>query len=59
MSVTSADHSDRPDNARPHCPSCGVPMWLVEVERRHGPYHTDRLHFECKVCETAAIIPPL
>ena len=44
---------------RPLCPSCGVPMWLVEVEHLREPTLIDRLHFECQVCEVKAIIPPL
>ena len=34
-------------------------MWLVQVEHLPGPRYTDRLHFECKVCDGKAVVPPL
>jgi hypothetical protein len=59
MRIYTTENTDHPDRDRPLCPSCGVPMWLVEIERRGGPPHKDRLHFECKVCKTQAVVPPL
>lgn len=46
----------KPDGpTHPLCPSCGVPMWLAEVDHL-GRYQV-RAHFECKECETKAVIP--
>jgi hypothetical protein len=52
-------HDDDRLTGRPVCPTCTVPMWLVEVEHLPGPPYTDRLHFECKACDGKAVIPPL
>jgi|RhiMethySRZTD1v2_1073278.scaffolds.fasta_scaffold114239_4 hypothetical protein len=43
----------------PRCPECDVPMWLTRVEHLNGSPVKQLLHFECKVCESKAIIPPL
>jgi hypothetical protein len=34
---------------RPHCPSCGEPMWLVRVVET-GPHLSER-RFECACCD--------
>jgi hypothetical protein len=34
-------------------------MWLMKIDRMPGPSHADRLHFECKVCDGRATVPPL
>ena len=34
---------------RPHCPSCGEPMWLVRVVQT-GPHLSER-RFECACCD--------
>lgn len=47
------------DYQRPSCPTCGLPMWLTEVEYISSDPLNERLHFECKVCEAKAIISPL
>jgi hypothetical protein len=45
---------------QPRCPSCGVAMWLVSIQHfADGNPTKDRLHYECKVCEAKAVIPPL
>lgn len=44
----------------PNCPNCGMPMWLVSIQHfADGDPTKDRLHYECKVCEGKAVIPPL
>lgn len=48
---------EQPDH--PLCPTCGVAMWLVEIERFPGSRYCDRWHFECKACESKAVVPPL
>ncbi len=49
---------DPPVAKHPVCPTCGVPMWLTLIERiPDSPMLKDRLHYECKVCETKAIVP--
>lgn len=58
-SIDSYPRSDHVDGARPLCPTCHVAMWLVEIEHMPGAEITDRLRFECKVCEAKAIVPPL
>jgi hypothetical protein len=46
--------------SRPKCPICAVPMWLVRVLKHvsEDPNRT-RLQYECVVCDTTAILPPL
>jgi len=35
-------------------------MWLVSIQNfADGDRAKDRLHYECKVCEGKAVIPPL
>ena len=45
---------------RPRCPVCAIPMWLVKIEQ-HASRNLKlaRRHFECKVCDTQTILPPL
>ena len=43
---------------RPTCETCDLPMWLVQIERV-TVYQADRLHFECKVCDSRAVLPAL
>jgi hypothetical protein len=38
----------------PQCPACAVPMWLVEVKKLGA---VERRHFECKVCDSKAVLP--
>jgi hypothetical protein len=46
--------------ARMHCPTCGVLMWLVTIQHfADGEPVKDRLHYECKVCDTSASMPAL
>jgi hypothetical protein len=54
------DQSPHYELLRPTCPSCGVPMWCIQIERL--PLQNklaERLHFKCMACEAEAIIPPL
>jgi predicted RNA-binding Zn-ribbon protein involved in translation (DUF1610 family) len=46
---------------QPRCPNCGVAMWLVRTDHHFTgePIESDRLHFECRACGEAAIIPAL
>jgi transposase-like protein len=46
--------------ARPQCPICAVPMWLVKiVKHSSGESRLTRQHYECVVCDAEAILPPL
>ena len=38
----------------PSCPKCSVPMWFVRIAKSFDGEH---LHFECVVCEIAAVVP--
>jgi hypothetical protein len=44
---------------RPPCPTCGVPMWLIEIEHTSSRPPKTMLTFECKACDAKAVIPPL
>jgi hypothetical protein len=44
---------------RPPCPTCGVPMWLIEIEHTSSRPPKTMLTFECKACDATAVIPPL
>jgi hypothetical protein len=36
------------------------PMWLTSIQHFvDGEPAKDRLHYECKVCEAKAVIPPM
>ncbi len=60
MSDGQTHNYDPPFPKHPACPTCGVPMWLTRIERIPGaPALMDRLHYECKICEAKAVIPPL
>jgi hypothetical protein len=57
--MTSTDPSSASGGegpTHPPCPICGIPMWLVEVQHLG---QAERFHFECKVCDAKAVIPPL
>ena len=44
----------------PKCPVCVVPMWLVKIEKHvSGDPKLTRNHYECKVCDAQAILPPM
>ena len=45
-----------PNAVRPTCTACGVPMWLVKVDRKPGKILSEAMHFQCTVClaETVA-----
>jgi hypothetical protein len=47
------------DDVRPPCPTCGMPMWLTEIEHIAATTPKALLHFECVACDAKAIIPPL
>ena len=40
----------------PVCPTCGVPMWLVNAA---DDPKTRQQMFECKVCDGKALLPRL
>jgi len=43
----------------PRCPKCGMPMWMMKVERHVlGDKTKDRLCFQCQVCGVETILPP-
>jgi hypothetical protein len=43
----------------PSCPECGMPMWMVKIERHVlGDKKKDRLHFECQVCTVQTVVRP-
>jgi hypothetical protein len=44
---------------RPLCPTCGVPLWLIEIEHTSSRPPKTMLTFECKACDAKAVIPPL
>jgi hypothetical protein len=45
---------------RPVCPTCDVPMWLTKIlPHASGDRLRDRYCFECKVCDSAAVLPSL
>ena len=44
----------------PASPNCSVKMWLIKIDYLAGlPPESERQHFECAVCGTTAILPPL
>ena len=60
--VSSIDESilGPPDPEHPICPNCDVPMWMMKVEN-FGSGDEQRQHriYECQLCGTKSIIPPL
>jgi hypothetical protein len=34
-------------------------MWMTMIEHAPGAPALDRLHYECKICEAKAVVPPL
>jgi len=55
----TGSNNDKPIK-RPVCPTCLVPMWLTKiVTHPPGDKSHDRYYFECKVCDSLAILPPL
>jgi hypothetical protein len=40
----------------PLCLKCSVPMWFVRIAKSFDGEH---LHFECVMCETAAVVSVL
>jgi hypothetical protein len=59
MSDSHQENISREQVRHPRCPECGVPMWLTEIEHLSVNPVKQFLHFECKVCDSKAIIPPL
>jgi len=58
----SDTHQNQPEGTKPKhpiCPTCDVPMWLVE-HRPAGPTDASpRQVFECKVCGSRVVLPPV
>jgi hypothetical protein len=60
MSDPQPSQSDLNDPDHPICPNCAVPMWMVKIEYYvAGSSEPARHVFECKVCDTKAVVPPL
>jgi hypothetical protein len=59
MSDGHLEHISGEQVRHPRCPECDLPMWLIKVEHLNGNSVKQFLHFECKVCDAKAIIPPL
>ena len=43
------------NDPHPICPTCDVPMWLIEV-RRSSEDQGHRI-YQCKVCDTKLVVP--
>ena len=59
MSDTNQDRAEGTEPKHPICPTCDVPMWLVEY-RPAGP--TDKMPrqvFQCKACGTRVVLPQI
>ena len=62
MSDTNQNRPEGNEPKHPICPTCDVPMWLVRVEYRPAGVIDDpatRQVFECKVCGSKAVLPPI
>lgn len=60
MSDAHTHNYDSPVPKHPVCPTYGAPMWLTMIEHIPGtPLIKGRMHYECKVCDAKAIVPPL
>jgi hypothetical protein len=58
----SDTHQNRPEGTGPKhpiCPTCDVPMWLVEYHTAETTDASPRQVFECKVCGSRTELPPI
>jgi len=59
MSQTDQNPPEGTKPEHPICPTCDVPMWLVQ-HRPPGPRdEPPRQVFQCKVCGSKLVLPPI
>jgi hypothetical protein len=60
MTLEQNTLSDDTLTNHPVCPTCGVPMWLTKImSDPSGDRLHDRYYFECKVCDSLAVLQSL
>jgi hypothetical protein len=55
--MTDIQKDEAPAPPHPRCAACGVPMWLIRVQRHPLDPAKDKRHYECQACGSKAVLP--